>query len=56
MVETGTTSGVMNATVENTGNLPLTGLMFTFGGDFARNGGTCGTTLAVGATRPRCRG
>ncbi len=50
----GTTSSTLALNVVNTGNTTLTGLGFAFGGGtpqpFARNGGSCGATLAVGAT------
>jgi hypothetical protein len=55
---TNTTSSAQAVTVTNTGNSPLTTLAFAFGGGtpqpFSRPagtaGGTCGTTLAVGAS------
>jgi hypothetical protein len=55
---TGTTSNARTLTVTNTGNSPLAGGTFTFGGGtpqpFSRGGGgaggSCGATLAVGAT------
>ena len=55
---TGTTSNSLTLTVTNTGNSALAGGTFTFGGGtpqpFSRPagtaGGTCGATLAVGAT------
>ncbi|PYX89230.1 MAG: hypothetical protein DMG68_05795 [Acidobacteria bacterium] len=56
----GTASGAKTLTVTNTGNVNLTGGTFTFGGGapqpFSRatfgqgGGGTCGTTLNVGAS------
>jgi hypothetical protein len=54
----GTTSPAQTVTVTNTGNTALAGGAFTFGGGtpqpFARPagtaGGTCGTTLAIGAS------
>jgi hypothetical protein len=52
-----TASGARTITVTNTGNLALTGGTFTLtptpsaaGSPFARAGGSCGATLAVGAT------
>jgi hypothetical protein len=49
----GTTS-TRTLTVTNTGNIGLAGGTFTFGGGtpqpFSRSGGTCGATLAVGAS------
>jgi hypothetical protein len=52
---TGTTSNARSVTVTNTGNVALAGGTFTVGGGtpepFAvAGGGTCGPTLAVGAT------
>ena len=55
---TGTTSSSQQVTVRNTGNTALAGGLFTFGAatpqPFTRPagtaGGTCGTTLAVGAS------
>jgi len=51
---TGTASNPMNLTVTNTGNSALAGGTFTFGGGtpqpFSRAGGTCGATLAAGAS------
>ncbi len=55
---TGTTSNARTLTVTNTGNIGLTGGAFTFGGGtpqpFSRPGGaaggTCGGTLALGAS------
>lgn len=53
---TGTTSGPMTLTVTNTGNVALSGGTFTIGASapFSRPagaaGGTCGTTLGLGAT------
>jgi hypothetical protein len=53
----GTASGAKSVTVTNTGNVALAGGAFTFGGGtpqpFSRpflTGGTCGATLAVGAS------
>ena len=49
----GTTSPVQTVTVANTGGLALSGGNYTFtagSGFSAAAGGTCGTTLAVGAT------
>ncbi len=51
---TGTTSAAQSLTVTNTGNAALATLTYTFGGGtpqpFSRAGGTCGPTLAVGAS------
>jgi hypothetical protein len=55
---TGTTSAAMTLTVANTGNSALSNLTYTFGGGtpqpYSRPtgtpGGTCGATLAAGAT------
>jgi hypothetical protein len=48
------TNGTLNLTVSNTGGGQFTGLTVTIGGanaaQFARNGGTCGATVNVGAT------
>jgi hypothetical protein len=47
-----TTSAPATLTLRNTGNAALTGIGLTFTGPFARAaaGGTCGATLAAGAT------
>jgi hypothetical protein len=46
----GTSSNPMFVTVTNTGNVQLTGGTFTIpAGRFTRSGGTCGSTLNVGA-------
>ncbi len=49
----GTTSATRNVTLHSNGTAPLTGIALTFEGPFARSTtapGTCGTTLAAGAT------
>jgi hypothetical protein len=46
----GTTSAVENLTLHNTGGAGATGIGVAVTSPFTRSGGTCGTTLAAGAT------
>ena len=51
---TGTTSAPQSATLQNTGNAPLTGIAISIAGtnpsDFAQSATTCGSTLAAGSS------
>jgi len=49
-VATGTTSAVQNLTVTNNGGAGFTGLTVNVSAPFARSGGSCGTTIASGAS------
>jgi hypothetical protein len=46
----GTTSAAQTLTLSNTGGASLTGITVAVTSPFSRAGGTCGTTLAAGAT------
>lgn len=48
--EINTNSSLQFATVENTGAIPLNNLSSAISGDFSRDGGTCGTSLAPAAS------
>jgi Bacterial cadherin-like domain len=49
-VAVGTTSAAQTLTLHNTGTATLGGIAVAFAGPYSRPGGTCGTTLAAGAT------
>ena len=49
-VVTGTTSAAQTLTLTNSGGLGATGITVVVTAPFSRSGGTCGTTLAAGAT------
>ncbi|HEY0745101.1 MAG TPA: choice-of-anchor D domain-containing protein [Steroidobacteraceae bacterium] len=49
-VQTGTTSAPKTLTVSNTGGASFSGLTVAVTAPFAQAGGTCGTTLALGAS------
>jgi CSLREA domain-containing protein len=49
-VPTNGTAGPQAATLTNTGQITASGILVSVSGDFAHNGGSCGTTLAPGAS------